>query len=215
MNFNHDIKHNLIIIEGNIGAGKTTLTNKIGADLNSKIVLEKFADNPFLPKFYYNKEKYAFQVELAFLADRYKQIKQDLEQQSIFNNNIISDYYLMKSFIFARINLKDDEFNLYRNFFDLIRTHAIKPDILVYIHRNVDTLIKNINKRGRDFERNMEPDYLLEIQKGYFNYFREEKKYPIVIIDADKIDFKDNDNYNKLLKILSKEYKNGVTNVNL
>lgn len=215
MSKNKGTRNRFIVIEGNIGAGKTTLSQKVSNRLNARLVLETFEDNPFLPKFYKDQERYAFPLELSFLAARYRQLKEDIEQGDLFNSLTIADYYLMKSFIFAKITLSDDEFRLYREFFDMIRTVSVKPDIMFYIHRDVDSLLSNIVKRGRSYELNLDKKYLSSVTRGYFDYFKEVRDFPVVVIDATKADFKKESHYKKFIKLLDNSYKNGVTNIKI
>ena len=182
-------KYNYIAIEGNIGAGKTTLANLLSGQFNAKIVLERFADNPFLPKFYQDKERYAFPLEMSFLADRYQQLSDDLAQLDLFKNLIISDYYIFKSLIFAQITLQKDEYLLYRKMFDLMYKEITKPDLYVYLYQNTDRLLDNIKKRGRDYEQNIEADYLQKIHDGYRSFINTEQKLNSLVIDVSDLDF--------------------------
>ncbi len=204
-----------IVIEGNIGAGKTTLSQKIACDYNAKMVLETFEDNPFLPKFYKDSERYAFPLELSFLASRYKQLVNEIEQSSLFNDFTISDYYLMKSFIFAKITLADDEFKLYRDFFELVRSLLVKPDVLFYIHRDLDIIKQNIDNRGREYEKDIKIEYLKKISDGYFDYFKEVNDFPIVIVDSNQADFLTKNHYTRFCQLLNKNFKNGITNIKI
>ncbi len=204
-----------IVIEGNIGAGKTTLAKKVAKTLYARLVLETFEDNPFLPKFYQDQERYAFPLELSFLAARYKQLRTDLEQGDLFSNLTVADYYLMKSFIFAKITLPDDEFQLYRQFFDMIKSFSVKPDVLFYLHRNIDTLQSNIKVRGRDYEQRLSNDYLSSITKGYFNYFKEVLDFPVVVVDATNADFEKPGHYQQFLNFLNNNYLKGVSNIKI
>jgi len=167
-------KYNYIAIEGNIGAGKTTLTNMIAEDYNAKTVLERFADNPFLPKFYNDKDRFAFPLEMSFLADRYQQLTDDLAQYDLFKNFIISDYYIFKSLIFAQVTLQSDEYFLYRKMFDIMYKEISKPDLYIYLYQNTPRLLENIKKRGRDYEQNIAPEYLDKIHNGYLNFIKTE-----------------------------------------
>ncbi len=204
-----------IVIEGNIGAGKTTLAQMAAKDLNANLVLETFEENPFLPKFYNNPERYAFPLELSFLVARYKQLKKHMEQGNLFNNLTIADYYLMKSFIFAKITLSDDEFQLYRQFFDMIKAYSAKPDVMFYIHRDVDVLKSNIVQRGRSYEINIEKAYLSSVTKSYFDYFKEVTDFPVVVLDATQADFRKQNHYEKFVNLLGKSYLPGVTNIKI
>ncbi|TDQ30305.1 2-amino-4-hydroxy-6-hydroxymethyldihydropteridine diphosphokinase [Tenacibaculum caenipelagi] len=187
-------KYNYIAIEGNIGAGKTSLANMMSDEFNAKIVLERFADNPFLPKFYNDNERYAFPLEMSFLADRYQQLSDDLAQFDLFKNFIVSDYYIFKSLIFAQVTLHSDEYKLYRKMFDLMYKEITKPDLYVYLYQNTDRLLENIKKRGRDYEQNIEASYLQKIHDGYSNFIKTQPDLNILIIDVSELDFVNNSN---------------------
>ncbi len=180
---------NYLVIEGNIGAGKTTLAQMISNKYQAKLVLEQFADNPFLPKFYENQEQYSFPLEMAFLAERYNQLNRELSHFDLFSPFTISDYYFMKSLIFAQNTLQPDEYNLYRQFFTIIYDKMPKPDLYVYLHKDAGLLLKNIALRGRDYEANISQEYLEKITQGYFSYFRQQNDIPVLIIDTNGIDF--------------------------
>ncbi|MDB4098682.1 2-amino-4-hydroxy-6-hydroxymethyldihydropteridine diphosphokinase [Polaribacter sp.] len=185
-------KYNYIAIEGNIGAGKTSLANLISNQFNAKLVLERFADNPFLPKFYEDKERYAFPLEMSFLADRYQQLSDDLAQFDLFKNFIISDYYIFKSLIFAQVTLSKDEYLLYRKMFNLIYKEITKPDLYVYLYQNTDRLLENIKNRGRDFEQNIQADYLKKIHDGYQGFITTQNDLNLLTIDVSELDFVNN-----------------------
>ena len=196
-------KYNYIAIEGNIGSGKTSLAHKIGDDFNAKLVLERFADNPFLPKFYKDKDRYAFPLEMSFLADRYHQLTDDLAQFDLFKSFIVSDYFIFKSLIFAQITLSKEEFNLYRKMFDIMYKEISKPDVYVYLYQSTDRLIENIKKRGRDYEKNIQPDYLEEIHKGYVNFIKTKEHLNTLIIDVTELDFvNNNEDYQLIIRRL-------------
>lgn len=201
-----------LIIEGNIGAGKTTLAKMIAEELDAKLVLEQFADNPFLPKFYKDQERYSFPLELSFLADRYNQIKKQVFNPDLFHSLLIADYFFAKSAIFAQNTLKDDEYRLFRQIFDIVFESMPKPDLYVYLHANTNQLLKNIKERGRDYEQNITADYLEKIKNGYFGFFKQITAFPILIIDINKVDFVANhDNYQELKKaIFQSDYKLGL-----
>ena len=182
-------KYNYIAIEGNIGAGKTTLASKIAEDFNAKIILERFADNPFLPKFYEDNERFAFPLEMSFLADRYQQLSDDLAQFDLFKNFIVSDYYIFKSLIFAQVTLQKEEYFLYRKMFDIMYKEISKPDIYIYLYQNTPRLIENIKKRGRDYEQNIAPEYLDKIHQGYATFIKTEEHLNTLIIDVSDKDF--------------------------
>ncbi|ABQ04751.1 2-amino-4-hydroxy-6-hydroxymethyldihydropteridine diphosphokinase [Flavobacterium johnsoniae] len=182
-------KFNYIAFEGNIGAGKTTLVHKIAEDFNAKTVLERFADNPFLPKFYKDQNRYAFPLEMSFLADRYQQLSDDLAQFDLFKDFIVADYHIFKSLIFAKITLQEDEYRLYRNLFDIIYKEMPKPDLYIYLYQNTDRLLQNIKKRGRTYEQNIEAQYLDKINNGYLEYIKSQKDLNVLIIDVSDRDF--------------------------
>lgn len=185
----HLEQFNYIAIEGNIGAGKTTLTTKIAQDFNAKTVLERFADNPFLPKFYEDQARYAFPLEMSFLADRYQQIADDLAQFDLFKDFIIADYHIFKSLIFAKVTLTEDEYRLYRKLFEIIYKEMPKPDLYVYLYQNTDRLLENIRNRGRSYEQEIPADYLDKINRGYLDYIKSQTDLNILIIDVSERDF--------------------------
>jgi deoxyguanosine kinase len=201
-----------LVIEGNIGAGKTTLATKLSEELNAKLVLEQFADNPFLPKFYADKERYSFPLELSFLADRYNQIKKEMLHPELFRSLLIADYYFTKSAIFAGNTLQQDEYRLFRRLFNIVFESLPKPDLYVYLHVSVENLLKNIRKRGREYEQQIDPQYLEIIQQGYFDYFKQVTQFPVLIIDINGIDFVGNIADYKLIKdqIFNSEFKLGL-----
>lgn len=182
-------KFNYIAFEGNIGAGKTTLVNKIADDFNAKTVLERFADNPFLPKFYKDQNRYAFPLEMSFLADRYQQLSDDLAQFDLFKDFVVADYHIFKSLIFAKITLAEDEYRLYRNLFDIIYKEMPKPDLYIYLYQNTERLLQNIKKRGRNYEQNIEASYLEKINTGYLDYIKSQTDLNVLIIDVSDRDF--------------------------
>ena len=181
--------YNYIAFEGNIGAGKTTLSMKIAEDFNAKTVLERFADNPFLPKFYKDQNRYAFPLEMSFLADRYKQLSDDLAQFDLFKDFIVADYHIFKSLIFAKITLADDEYRLYRNLFDIIYREMPRPDLYIYLYQNSERLLQNIKKRGRSYEQEIPADYLDKINNGYLDYIKSQTDLNVLIIDVSNRDF--------------------------
>ena len=197
-------KYNYVAIEGNIGSGKTSLSNLMSDEFNAKIVLERFADNPFLPKFYEDQERFAFPLEMSFLADRYQQLTDDLAQFDLFKNFIVSDYYIFKSLIFAQVTLQKEEYALYRKMFDIMYKEISKPDLYIYLHQNTDRLLENIKKRGRDYEQNIEASYLQKIHVGYTNFIKTEQDLNTLIIDVSELDFVNNHNdYREVLKIIN------------
>lgn len=204
-----------ICVEGNIGAGKTSFCNLIKSEYNCKLILEEFADNPFLPLFYNDPERYAFTVELFFMTERYKQLQQELSTD-LFYDFAISDYSFIKTLLFARQNLKDQEFRLFQKMFSVLNQSFPMPDLYVYFHRNPDVLQKNINKRGRDYENKISNSYLSGIQNSYFEYFRNVLTFPLLIIDLNEIDFvKNRSHYEEIKSYLSRSYRPGVHRLSL
>lgn len=180
---------NYIAIEGNIGAGKTTLATKISEDFNAKLVLERFADNPFLPKFYKDQNRYAFPLEMSFLADRYQQLADDLSQFDLFADFVVADYHIFKSLIFAKVTLQEDEFRLYKTLFDIIYKEMPKPDLYVYLYQNTQRLLQNIKKRGRSYEQEIPAEYLDKINQGYLDYIKTQTDLNVLVIDVSDFDF--------------------------
>jgi deoxyguanosine kinase len=210
------MKYNFIAIEGNIGAGKTTLSTLLAKYFNARLVLEQFSDNPFLPEFYKNPNKVAFPLELSFLADRYGQLKQDLINLDLFNEITIADYFIYKSLIFASNNLKEDELLLYQRLFDIIASSLPKPDLLIYLYLDVSQLQKNIKKRGRAYELNIKSEYLEQIQNRYLSFLNGLPNQKILVIDMQGIDFiKDTDKFERILHLLKNDYPKGISNISL
>jgi deoxyguanosine kinase len=209
------IRYNYVVIEGNIGAGKTTLAGRIADQFNARLVLEHFADNPFLPKFYKEPEKYSFPLELSFLASRYKQLKDELVPQDLFKSFTVADYYFMKSLVFASSTLDGDEYNLYRQIFYIIYGSLPKPDIYVYLHLSPERLLKNIEKRGRSYEKTITREYLQKIQDSYFSFFKQNSENKYLVIDVNEIDFVTNEShYNKIIDtIFFDDYPIGLNKV--
>ena len=208
------LKYDYIVVEGNIGTGKTSLAGRLSADFNTRLILERFADNPFLPLFYEQPQRYAFPLELSFLADRYQQLNDELKSQDLFKQQTISDYLLSKSLIFANITLKNDENQLYQRLFHIINPHLPKPDILVYLHKDISLLRNNIKKRGREYEQKITDDYLINLEKGYWEFFKQQDGFPILVIDTNNVDFLKNENdYEKIVELLEKDYSPGIHRV--
>ena len=208
------IPYNYIAIEGNIGAGKTTLATRMAEEFNARLILERFEDNSFLPKFYENPDMYAFPLEMSFLADRYQQLKDKLPMQELFSSFTISDYFIDKSLIFARNNLKADEFNLYSRLFQIISTFLPKPDLLIYLYLDIPRLLDNIANRGREYELSIRPDYLDKIQAGYLNHFKSISGMRILVVDTNKVDFMNNSReYEAFLQALRIDYDPGIHRV--
>jgi deoxyadenosine/deoxycytidine kinase len=210
-----EVKYNYVVIEGNIGAGKTTLATRIADQFNARLILEQFADNPFLPKFYQDPEKYSFPLELSFLASRYKQLNDELGSQDIFKAFTVADYYFMKSLVFAASTLKGDEYNLYRQIFYIIYSSLPKPDIYVYLHISTERLLKNICRRGREYEKSITGEYLQKIQDSYFAFFKQNPENRYLIIDVNGIDFVANEShYSKMIDtIFLNDYPVGLNKV--
>ncbi|MGE5384070.1 MAG: deoxynucleoside kinase [Omnitrophica WOR_2 bacterium] len=203
--------YNYIAIEGTIGAGKTSLAQMLAADLNSRLILEQFEGNDFLPKFYKDPEKYAFPLELSFLASRFQQLKTELSVTDLFQNMIISDYFISKSLIFSKATLQEDEYNLYSKLFNIINLSLPAPDLIVYLYASVTRLKSNIIMRGRTYEQNIENSYLQRIQDGYFEYLRKLNEMKILVIDSNRLDFVNNKKHYQWLKeIIFKPYENGI-----
>ncbi len=209
------MKYNFITIEGNIGAGKTTLAHLLSKRLQARLILEEFADNPFLPKFYENKEQYAFPLELFFMAERYKQMKELLQAKDLFQQVTISDYLFTKCLLFARVNLPDEEFSLYQKLFNIINPHLIKPELLIYLHAPVKRLKENIRKRNRSYEQSIDPDYLFNIQETYIQYIKEHH-LKTLFIDASTSDFLGNETHlQTVIGALDREYEEGINYLTL
>jgi len=183
------LNYKYLVIEGNIGAGKTSLASLLAEETGSRLVLEAFSDNPFLAKFYEDPGRYAFQLELSFLSERYHQIKTELGHPDLFGQSVISDYFLAKSFIFSKYNLKDDEMKLFEKLFSIINLQAPKPDLYVYLHLPVEKLLENIKLRGRTYEKHIRYEYLKEIQEGYFGFFKSQQEMKILVLDTSNLDF--------------------------
>jgi len=203
------MKYNFITIEGNIGAGKTTLASLLSKQYNARLVLEEFAENPFLPKFYESPEQYAFPLELFFMAERYKQLKDLLQTKDMFQQITISDYLFTKCLLFAKVNLPDEEFRLYQKLFDIINPQIIQPDILIYLHTPVNKLQENIRKRNRQYEQSIPNDYLFNLQETYTQYIKQHH-IKTLFVDASNADFINNEAHVKIIMdALDKEYEYG------
>ena len=209
------MKYNFVTIEGNIGAGKTTLAHLLSKHFNARLILEEFADNPFLPKFYENQRQYAFPLELFFMAERYKQLKDLLQTKDMFQNVTISDYLFTKCLLFAKVNLPEEEFILYQKLFDIISPQVIQPDLLIYLHAPVNKLKENIKKRNRSYEKAIDPEYLFALQEIYTQYIKQHN-IKTLFIDASKSDFLGNEDHLKVVvEALDKDYENGQHYLNL
>jgi deoxyadenosine/deoxycytidine kinase len=203
------MNYQFITIEGNIGAGKTTLALLLSKYYNSRLVLEEFAENPFLPKFYENPRQFAFPLELFFMAERYKQMKELIQQKDLFQKLTISDYLFTKCLLFAKVNLPEDEFRLYQRLFDIIHQQLIQPDLLIYLHSPVKKLQENIKKRNRPYEQKIPDQYLSNIQETYTNYIKQHN-IKTLIIDASNADFFGNEKHlQTVIDALEREYEQG------
>ncbi len=207
-------RYNFIAIEGNIGAGKTSLATMISEQYNARLILEQFEENSFLPKFYKEPEKYAFPLEMSFMASRYQQLKDQLGTMDLFKSFTISDYFIVKSLIFAQKNLPVDEFKLYTSFFNIIYQQLPKPDLLVYLYVDTHRLQSNIKMRGRPYEQNIQDEYLNRIQEGYLEFIKQQQNLRILILDTNTLDFVGYPaDYQKIIKVIDKDYPIGVHRV--
>lgn len=205
------MKYNYIAIEGVIGAGKTSLASRISEQYNAKLILEQFEENAFLPKFYKNPSKYAFPLEMSFMASRFQQLKNELSAGELFKTFTIADYFLDKSLIFARQTLQSDEFALFSRFFNFINSGLPRPQLIIYLYLEVEQLKSNITIRGRDYEQEIKSEYLSNLQKGYFDYFRMQYDLRIVVVDTNNIDFVNNgDDYEKITALLQEDFPKGI-----
>ena len=204
-----NMKYNFITIEGNIGAGKTTLANLLAKHYNARLILEQFADNPFLPKFYENPQQYAFPLELFFMAERFKQLKDLIQQKDIFQSVTITDYLFTKCLLFAKVNLPEDEFRLYQSLFDIILQQLVQPEILIYLHAPVSKLQSNIRKRARSYEQKIPYAYLFSIQETYTQYIKQHN-IKTLFVDASNADFLNNEAHlQTIIEALDRDYPEG------
>lgn len=211
-----EIPYKYICIEGNIGSGKTSFVQKIHQEYNCEMILEEFRDNPFLPYFYQDKDRYAFSVELFFMTERYKQLQRQLLNMGLFHDFTIADYSFVKSTLFAKNNLIEEEYRLFQKLWNVLNAPFPKPDLLVYFHRDVRILKRFIDQRGRPYEKLIEASYLKQIQDTYFDYFKNILTYPVVILDLNEIDFvQDKKSYESIKHIISGKYLPGVHRVSL
>ncbi|MCB2206759.1 MAG: deoxynucleoside kinase [Bacteroidetes bacterium] len=204
------MKYNFIAIEGNIGAGKTSLASRIAEAYNAKLILEQFEENSFLPKFYKEPDKYAFPLEMSFLASRFQQLKDQLGPQDLFKTFTISDYYIIKSLIFAKKTLQEDEYSLYTRFFNIVHQQLPKPDLFVFLHVETTKLQQNIKQRGRPYEQEIENAYLDKIQEGYFEFIKQ-SNMRVLVLDTNNIDFVNSQkDYQKVVRVIDQEYTLGI-----
>lgn len=210
------MNYSFITIEGCIGSGKTTLAKLISKDFNAKLILEAFENNPFLPKFYEEPERFAFPLELFFMAERYKQLKDFVAIPDLFQQKTVSDYLFTKSLIFANITLKEDENALFRRLFNIINAQLPQPELIVYLHNTIPNLLYNISIRGRSYEQNIKSEYLELLQAAYLQYFKSINNSRILIVDASKIDFVNNNkDYEKIKNLFLQSYSKGIHYINL
>lgn len=203
------MNYHFITIEGNIGAGKTTLSHLLSRHFNARLILEEFADNPFLPKFYENPKLYAFPLELFFMAERFKQLKDLIQQKDLFQTVTISDYLFTKCLLFAKVNLPEDEFRLYQRLFEIIHQQLLQPDLLIYLHTPIHKLQENIKKRQRSYEQNIADEYLFNIQETYTHYIKQHN-LKTLFIDASNADFLGNEKHLQVvIDALEKDYEDG------
>jgi deoxyadenosine/deoxycytidine kinase len=199
-----------IVVEGNIGAGKTTFAQSVARQNNGYFLPEKFEDNPFLPSFYKEPDRYAFQVELTFLVERCQQIKQ-VQQPSLFHSFIISDFYFNKSLIFSSKTLKREEYDLYKRIYQIFNVSLPKPSLYIYLHQKIERLLAQIEKRGRDYEQDISAGYLKQVEEAYFSYFKEVADFPVVIVNADEYNFLNDEEIQSLYRIIRQtKFENGI-----
>ena len=216
MGLNKINPYNFIAIEGNIGAGKSSLAQLLANDWNAQLILEEFEDNSFLPKFYEDARRYAFPLEMSFLAARFNQLKKQLPSQDLFKQLIISDYIFAKCLLFSKVNLDEDEYELYHKLFHIINLQLPKPDLLVYLHCPIEKLQWNIANRGRSYEQHIANEYLQNLQETYFGYLYNQSELRILIIDCAQVDFLNNPaQYEQMQSLLCKEYPLGITQAKL
>ncbi|MBK8503679.1 MAG: deoxynucleoside kinase [Saprospiraceae bacterium] len=212
----YPIPHQYVCIEGNIGSGKTSLATKLAKRYQGKLILEQFTDNPFLPYFYSEPERYAFPVEIFFMTERHKQLQKNILTQDLFANHIFADYCFTKTLLFAKNNLNQEEFRIFQHLFQLLESPFPNPDLLVYLHRSTPKLMDLIEERGRMMESPITEEYLTTIQNSYFEYFRNENSYPILIIDVEDMDFvKNKEHLDEIVKLLEQRYNPGVHRVSI
>lgn len=204
------MQYKFITIEGNIGAGKTTLATMLAKHFGAKLILEEFADNPFLPLFYERPQQYAFPLELFFMAERYKQLKEMLQTQDLFSDIIISDYLFVKSLLFAKVTLPAEEYALYQKLFDIINPQLVQPDLLIFLNAPVSKLQENIRHRNRSYEQQIPDNYLSQVHDTYMQYI---KQHPVrtLMIDMTTTNFLQPADFEKLLQALEEDYPPGIS----
>jgi deoxyguanosine kinase len=208
--------YKFITIEGNIGAGKTTLASLLSEEFGGQLILESFNDNPYLSKFYNQPDKYALQLEMSFLIERYQQLTKIFSEPNIFSHFVVTDYMFKKCLLFAKVNLSKEEYKLYHHFFNLIYKKLPKPEIIFYLHCDTESLSRNIKKRGREYEQSISRVYLNKIERMYFEYFRQNPENKFVIVDVNGVDWISNVfAYEQLKALFYKDYKIGMNFVKL
>lgn len=208
------MRYNYITIEGCIGAGKTTLSTRIAHEFGAKLILEQFEENAFLPKFYKDPEHYAFPLEMSFMAERYRQLRELLSHGDLFASFTIADYFIDKCIIFSKNTLQPDEYMLYTKLYNIITSFLPRPELLIYLYKDIDLLIENIKKRGRDYEQNISFDYLSKLQDGYLNHLKSLNNIPVVVVDTNNIDFVQNQSdYDKMVELLNQPYEIGFQRI--
>jgi len=201
----------IITVEGNIGSGKTSFAKKLASVNNAKLILETFADNPFLQKFFVKQQDYALGMEMFFMAERYEQLKAELSEADDAQETVVIDYLFTKSLLYARVNLDDAEYGLYQKIFNILNPKVIKSDLIIYLHSNLDRLVSNIYKRGREFELSVKKDYLKKIEDVYLTEFENIDSGTILILDVSEIDFVNNiDDFNKMSTLINQKYTDGI-----
>ncbi|PHI21756.1 deoxynucleoside kinase [Lewinellaceae bacterium SD302] len=210
------LPYSFIAIEGNIGAGKTTLSEMLAERQDRRLILEQFSDNPFLPYFYENPERYAFPVELFFMTERHKQLQTDLAQTQLFEQDVVADYFFVKTLLFARNNLQDEEYRLFTRLYNVLTSSFPQPDLLVYLYRPVEALQANIAKRNRSYEQSISDEYLTNIQTAYLDYFKTYNEAPVLILDLQEKDFiSEPAIYERMLTAMQKSYAPGLHRVKI
>ncbi len=211
-----ELLYQFVCIEGNIGSGKTSLVEKLSTDYGGRILLEEFEDNPFLPLFYNDPERYAFTVELFFMTERYKQMQNHMSNQDLFNRYLFTDFSFIKTLLFARKNLQKEEYKLFQMLFSVLNKSFPTPDLMVFLHRDTEHLINNIRERNRSYELSITQEYLKTIQDSYFEYLRNITSFPVLILDIKDLDFVSNATHYETIKFLiSKQYNPGVHRISL
>ena len=205
------MKYNYISIEGNIGAGKTTLANMLCNSFRARVLHEEFEENPFLEKFYLDRERFAFQVELSFLADRYRQLGRMEAAPDLFQEKVIADFALFKSLVFAQNNLTGDEYSLFQNLFHIMFANLPKPELVIYLHLNIEKLFRNIANRGRKYEKTINSDYLINVQNSYMGFLKAQRDFPVILLDISEIDFMNNsEHFEQIKELLEQDWKPGL-----